>query len=469
MWFRMKKFSLLFLVALLFAAVALPAYADSAITVSSQDVSLDFPKTLTFTLDASSSAEIQNITLVAHFRDVTRRVKAKFTPGNSVQAKIEWNLDTQSSGSDGGYLPPGVDFNYTWLIEDAAGGKLETPSKTFTITDTRIKWDVVEDDSISIHWYGANHAWGQQVYDAAVAMLPQLREELGAEPKTKVNVWLYSDRDDFRTSMPDMNDWTGGRSFGEYSSILLLVSEYEQLQAIQGVRHELTHQVIYDSLGSGLARTAFPHWMNEGLATYHEFDGKGLASYLGDPLQRAIKGNSLTRLKTLDGNFSPNSNEALLSYALSYSVIEMMLQQYGQEKMRDAFALFKTGTHAEEVFQTVYGVNTDGLDNQYRKSVGLAERSPSLGAGAFTPAAQPTFALSSAETPEPKGAATPTTQSVSVANTPASGAATPASQNPSGSNSGGASTGLCGGVLGGFALAMFGAYEWRKRRNPHRF
>lgn len=466
----MKKLSYLFLVACLFGAVALPAYAaDSGITVASQNVSLDFPKTMTFTLTVSSTAEIQAVTLVAHFRDVTRRVKAKITPGTSVDAKIEWNLDTESSGNDGGYLPPGVEFEYSWLIEDAAGGKLETPSKTYTITDTRINWDVVQDDTLSIHWYGANRSYGQNVFDAAIAMLPQLREELGAEPKTKVNVWLYTNRDDFRTSMPNMNDWTGGRSFGEYSSILLLVNEFEQQEAIRGVRHELTHQVIYDSLGSGLSRTAFPHWMNEGLATYHEYDGKGLAGFLQEPLDQAIATNNLTRLKTLDGNFSPDSNEALLSYALSYSIIEMMLKDYGQEKMRDAFALFKQGTHSEEVFKTVYGTNTDGLDNQYRKAVGLKERTTAQqGAGSFTPAAAPTFALSSAETSVPKAGATATKQSVAVANTPAPANATPVTQSGNSTNNGAGSTGLCGGILGGFALAMFGAYEWRKRRGPHR-
>jgi hypothetical protein len=463
----MKKISLFIIAALAFAVFALPASADDGITVGSQNVSLDFPKTMTFALDASGAAEIRSVMLVVRFRDVTRRIQAKITPGKQVDAKIEWNLDTETSGNDGGYLPPGVTFNYTWVIEDAAGNKLETPSKSFTVTDNRISWQTVEDDTVAIHWYGADKPFGQAVFDSATSMIPTLREELGAEPTSQVNVWLYTDREDFRTSMPNMNEWTGGRSFGEYSSILLLISAFERQQTIQGVRHELTHQVIYDSLGSGLARTAFPHWMNEGLATYHEYDGEGLASLLNNPLQQAIRNDTLPRLRTLDAAFSPDSQEALLSYAMSYSVIEMMLQEYGEDKMREVFALFKKGTHAEEAFQKVYGTTTDGLDNQYRKSVGLPERELAQGGLPTAPAA-PTFALSSAETPVPGGSATATPKSVSAVNTPAPAAATAVPQSGTTSDSGGAPTELCGVGLGGLALAMFGAYEWRKHRRPSR-
>jgi hypothetical protein len=459
----MKKTIFLCFAALAFFVFALPAAADTAITVNRQDVSLDFPKTITFTLDVASAEEIQSITLVARFRQVTRRLKAKITPAKEVNAKIEWNLDTETSGNDGGYLPPGVSFDYTWLVQDAAGNTLETPTKTFTVTDNRISWQTVEDDTLAIHWYGADRPYGQRVFDSATAMLPRLRDELGAEPKSKVHVWLYTDREDFRSSMPNMNEWTGGRSFGEYSSIMLLTSAFQQQEAIQGVRHELTHQVIYDSLGNGLARTAFPHWMNEGLATYHEYDGKGLTDFLNDPLQEAIRNNSLPRLKTLDGNFSPNSDEALLSYGMSYSLIDMMLREFGPEKMQEAFALFKEGTHVETVFERVYGTTTDGLDNRYRKQVGLPERTESQ-SGGTAPQVVPTFALSSAETPAPKGAVTATPPSVSLANTPAPAVSTAVPQSGAGNTNSGATTGLCGGVLGGLALATFGAYGWRKRR-----
>jgi hypothetical protein len=199
------------------------------------------------------------------------------------------------------------------------------------------------------------------------------------------------------------------------------------------------------------------------LATYHEFDGKGLDPFLDEPMQLAIQNDTLPRLKSLESNFSPVTEEAYLSYGMSYSIIDMMLKQFGEEKMRAVFALFKQGTPAEKAFEQVYGLTTDGLENQYRKSVGLPERGTGH-SGIPTVRAMPTFSLSSAETPVPGGAATATPPAVSLANTPAPAAATSAPQSSNPAPNSGATTGLCGGVLGGLALAMFGAREWRKRR-----
>jgi len=52
-----------------------------------------------------------------------------------------------------------------------------------------------------------------------------------------------------------------------------------------------------------------------------------------EPLDTAIEDRTLPRLKTLDGNFSPDSDEALLSYGVSYSIVAMLFKNYGEGKM----------------------------------------------------------------------------------------------------------------------------------------
>lgn len=469
----MKK-SILFIAANLFIAaivvfgfMARPAFADNSVSVTNQKVAYDFPKSMTFTADVANASNITKITLVVRFPTVTRRVPVEFTPGANVHIRLDWNLDSENSTADGGYLPPGVTATYTWLLEDAAGTKTETDPQTFTVQDNRIAWQTVEDDALSINWYGAGKSFGQSIFDAGKKTSAMVRQQLGAATGGKVYIWFYTNDEDFQTSMPGMNVWTGGRSFGEYRVIILHTSAQDLQDAIQGAQHELTHQVVYDGLGSGLAREAFPPWLNEGLATYNEFDGGTMAPFLNDPYQQAIKNDTLPTLRSRDGAFPPDPHEALLSYGISFGVVDFLFKQFGNAKMTEMFSEFKQGNSADQIFVKVFGVNTDGIDNLFRKSVGLPERDLSK-AGFFTPEAAPTFALSSAETSVPSSGATATPRAVSIANTPAPAAATAVTSSGNSSNSGGASSGICGGVLGGFALAMVGAYEWRKRRGPNR-
>lgn len=462
----MKRLFLLFGALLAAAALGAPvAAAAGSVTVQNQNVTIDFPTKLTFTVDASSDADIQDVLLTLRFPSVARKVKAKLTPGKQVKASVEWNLDEQNSGANGGYLPPGVSFDYTWTITDAAGNKLETQPKTFTISDNRIQWDTVENNTLAIHWYGKDKTFGQQAFDSGVKTLAAVSQELGSSTTGKVNVWLYTNLDDFRTSMPNMNSWTGGRSFGEYRVIILYVAPSElQSVTIGGIQHELTHQVVFDSLGSSVARQALPPWLNEGLATYHQYNGGPMEQFLAKAMQEAIQTDTVPRLKSRDADFPPDPTQAYVSYGLSFSIVEMLIKNYGLPKFQQMYKLFQQGLSADDVFQQVYGTNTDGLDNIWRKSVGLTERNYS-NSGLPTAAARPTFSLSSAETPAPKGSATPTAASVSQLNTPAPAAATtvPQSANTtSGKTQGPASTGLCG--IGGIALAMVGAYGWRRRR-----
>lgn len=465
----MNKVWLFFLILLLAVAyLAAPVRADSAISVTDQAFELIFPKEIRFSLTVSSQAEITDLTLVVRFPKATMRLKPKFTPGKQVQTTAVWNLDTETSSATGGYLPPGVSGEYSWVIRDAAGNTFETSPQPFTITDNRLTWQNLHNEKISINWYGADESYGQAIFDAANAITAKLREQLGVTNNAQVQIWLYTDSADFKSSMPDTNVWTGGRSFGDYGIIMLLVSAQDLQEAIEGVRHELTHQVIYESLGSGLARSAFPHWMNEGLATYNQFDGGPLPRYFSTRLNNAIQNDTLPRLKSRDGNFPSDPEEAYLSYAMSWAIVDFLFREFGTDKMQQLYALFQKGMNADEALRQVLGVDTDGLENLWRKTVNLPPRDYAQ-VGVPTPGAIPTFALSSAETPAPVSGATATPRvatatapSVAKVNTPAPANPTRAPQTGKTERAGGLG-GLCGSVFGGLALAMFGAWRLSRR------
>ncbi len=102
---------------------------------------------------------------------------------------------------------------------------------------------------------------------------------------------------------------------------------------------------------------------------------------------QAKAADQLLTLRSLAGSFSEESDRAKLSYTESYSVVNFLIQTYGRDKMTALLAALHDGATADEALQSVYGFNTDGLENAWRASIGAA---PRVGASNPTPVPTPT-------------------------------------------------------------------------------
>jgi hypothetical protein len=63
--------------------------------------------------------------------------------------------------------------------------------------------------------------------------------------------------------------------------------------------------------------------------------------------------------------------EANLAYGESGAVVKFMVDTYGSEAMSKLLSIFGEGALYDEAFQQAIGVDTDGLDNAFRASLGL--------------------------------------------------------------------------------------------------
>ncbi len=460
----MKKF---FVIALTLALWALwssaPARAQSPIQVTTAPYQVEIAKRITFPVTVSSAADITKMYLAVRFPGTNAagsRIFPKFTPAKKVETTAVWNLDRDLVNVPGGYLPPGAQGTYSWHIEDAAGNVLDTPPAPFRVTDERFEWRKLENDRFAVYWYRGDDAFGQTIFDRLNQTIDRIEQAIGARYPDKIQVFVYADDNAFQSILSpghDNTEFVGATPVDEFS-VMLVKSAPEDLSfAIVAAPHELVHMVIDQELGVGLGQVTMPLWMNEGLASYYEYDPPQMEERYQTLLDDAIKKDRLLRLRNY-ANTRPNDyREGLLMYGQGYSVVEFIVNEFGSDKLTQIFQELKRGS-ADDAFQKVLGVNQDGLENLWRKSIGapLKEYATQV---TPTPAAQPTFALSSAETPA--GQPTPTQQSVAAANTPAPVAPTPAASGAPSSNSGG---NLCGIGFGGLALAMVGAYSWRKRK-----
>lgn len=444
---------LLALASLLFMPA--PVHAQGPITVSANNFTANFPRTLVFQLEAQSSSRITAVALVAQIDGVptSSRQLPDFTPDNQVKARYEWNLARN-------YLPPGVSGQYYWTIEDSAGNKLETSKQPFRVEDASHTWQKLSNEKLALNWYSGGASFGKALFDNGVSAMSFIQQDTNVTVDRQIQIWIYASRADFfRALEPGAAEWTGGRAFPDYTIILINIEPSNLDWGKGATAHEITHQVIHQKIRSPLGDLSMPHWVDEGLAVYYEGTPGKVDSQFADPLQRAIKNDTLVPVRTLTGSFPADSRAAELAYGQSWSVIDFIFRKYGKEKMTQLLQGFKTGGAFDDIFNKVLGVDTDGLENQWRADIGAKPRSvPTRDSRA--PTAFPTFSLSTDDsTPAPRAAASPTTQSVARNVTPA---APPTSAPQAPTNP--VST-FCGGGFALLALGIFGAMKlgWDRR------
>ena len=244
-------------------------------------------------------------------------------------------------------------------------------------------------------------SFGQALFDYGVNSLAFLERDTGVTVERQIQVYIYGDRDDFFNALePGAKEWTGGRAFPEYGVVLIDIAPSDLAWGRGALAHELTHQVIHQKIRSPLGELSLPPLIDEGLAVYYESPG-ALDSQRVIPLRRAIRDDTLLPLRSLTKAFSADMNIAALSYAESYSVVDFIFRHYGRDKMAQLLQHFKQGGLYDDIFDQVFGVNIDGLENEWRKDIGAKPRAlPTR--SLVTPTPFPTFSLSTEATPTPK-------------------------------------------------------------------
>ena len=467
---KVKRVLMLLAASLLLFATARSASAQSGISVSDTSLKLNFPTNMTFHLSAMSSSQITSASLAVHFpaTSATTRIPANFTQNIKLDTSVVWNLGTGSSSAVGGYLVPGTSGEYSWHITDAGGDTLDTPATAFRVVDNRHTWKELKNDRVAIDWYDGDAIFGQSVFDRANRTLDSIENDIGAKVDRQIQIWMYGSQDDLLSALPPgQPEWVGGQSFDDFNIVLVDApgSGANSLDnAIRGALHEMTHQVIAEAMRGPFSQ-ALPRWMNEGLAVYHEFDPPHLDDFQQPPLQQAIKQDTLFHLQSLESNFPADPDQADVAYGESYGVVSYMISRYGSDKMKQIFTLFRNGATADEAFQQVLGVDEDGLENLWRKSVG-AQQKDYVKEATATPGTVPTMSLSSADTPVAARATPPSVALQQTPTLPPSNTATlPASNTPTPqSGTGGGGGGFCGGLFGGAGLVAFGLWKVKKRK-----
>jgi hypothetical protein len=360
----MKKiiFPALLILALLVFLVSGAVRAGSGLTVSDTSARVDFPASITFSIDAESDVSITDIRLhysVVHMAhaQVTAEVYITFTPAESV--KTQWVWDMRRTGG----LPPGSTVNYWWTLTDAGGKKIETELFLVHIEDERYDWKTLQQGQVTLYWYEGDDSFAGELMAATQEALARLAANTGAELASPVRLYIYASQSDLLGAMVYPQEWTGGVAYSEYGIIAIGI-EQTQSQLEWGKRtisHELTHLVINQVTYNPY--NYLPNWLNEGLAMTSEGELE-LSFVLA--LSRAEAENSYISVRSLCSPFSVYIDQTVLAYAESYKVVSYLIDEYGREKMFELLNVFKQGSGYDEALERIYGFNMDELNSLWQ-------------------------------------------------------------------------------------------------------
>ena len=364
---------------LIVAAMMLPYFPAG--TASAADIFVegnsylnDYPNQIRFFLNVNSTSEIRRVMLYYQFEPspVLTYAFPQFQRGEKVSVEYTWNTQRR-------YIPPGVQMKYYWVIENAAGSRFKTEPQRFTVEDMRFKWKQTAKGNVTISWYRGDQNFADTLMSFTQVALTRLSQEAGIEMKDPVHIYIYASKADLLGALePKAQEWTGGRAMPELGLIILNVDPDRSglSWAERALPHELSHLVVGRVTENPYGD--IPHWLDEGMAMRAEGDP---TSEFTRSLDLAIRNNQLISIRSLASNFPTDSDDALLSYAESYSIVTFMLREFGREKMAELLSIFKEGVTYDEALQRSFGTDLDGLEEQWRASLDL----PPLEVGSTSP------------------------------------------------------------------------------------
>jgi hypothetical protein len=405
--------------------LARPVHAQDAITVLTDEHEHVFKVSMTFRLRAESASAISAVRLFYRTTGQTsaNRVEPEFESGTTVDVEHEVDMADEEN-----YLPPMIGIEYWWVIETANGGKLKTERVPFVYDDTRYEWDVLESDLLRLYWHDQPEAFGRTHFQAAEDAAEDLRDEFGVTPDDPVSIVIYNSHEELMSVLIDASaEWTGAVNFSGRGSIAIGLGSSAWMERV--IPHELTHamldQVTKPPFGD------IPRWLNEGLAMRSE---GGLTTEERALLADAIENDQLVSLRALNSAFADARDQAVLSYAESYSLVEFIIDQHGTDELGQLIGVFAEGAHYDDAMLEVFGADMDGIEDLWREHIGAPPRSgetrvtpaPEVTATA-TAAAVPAVPTPTASQPTPTAVAAAPTATSSPTPTEPAPTATPAS------------------------------------------
>ena len=344
---------------------AVPATAAAGITVVESRVSYSFAQQITFTLQATSEADITRVYLFFHATgdEQAESVTTAIEPGRQVNVNYVHELRRSP-------LPPFATVAFWWQIEDAAGNSLTTEPQHFQYTDNRFRWQQAGSEGFTVHWIEGHGdpTFGQAALDIARASAEKSSAELRARVPQSIDIYIYDAQPNLDAAMMlTGREWVSGQAQPELGVVVVPIpfEEGYTSRMKRYLPHEITHLLVYQAVTPAGYRFV-PKWLDEGLATANE---RLPTPEYAVALEEARAQGRLMPIEDLCVPFSPDSSNAFLAYAESDSLVRFISERYGIQGIRALLAAYADGASCTGGVQKGLNMSLSGLETAWRTSL----------------------------------------------------------------------------------------------------
>lgn len=328
------------------------------ITVVASTVAADFPTSLTFDLVAEAGTPISAVEL--YWRAVQSPTVALARPEVEPATRVELKHSIDMTIN---YLPPGVDIEYWWRIGAAGGEMLETEPQRFFYMDDDHDWESRTAGQMTVWWYEGGGSFADAVLTSANGALARLSERFQVVTDAQYKVVIYANDSDFEAAQSaNSAEWIGGLAYTGLDLVIAqLAPNSGEAEIGRLVPHEVSHLVLYRATENPY--NSPPAWLDEGVATYNQ---DTTDTRLERSLNAAVDDGALMPVQALNGGFPLDPDQALLAYAESESIVEFIIDTYGDEALARLIAIFRDSVTYDVAVERTLGITIEELDAAWK-------------------------------------------------------------------------------------------------------
>jgi peptidase MA superfamily protein len=276
------------------------------------------------------------------------------------------------TGAD--YVTPNTSVTYRWRATDDDGTVTLSDEGSLRYEDDRpgLDWQSAQLGETTVHWYGSAEAQARRFGELTALGVDRAERLLGTQLAGPVDVFVYDDREDFFGALgPGAREWTGAAAYSEIRTIFMWLGGGSEAYLERAMVHEVTHIVFHDATDNPFHEPA--RWLNEGTAVWSETQDAGEER---STVEAEAAGEGLFAFEAITEQFPIGDRGAGLSYAQGTTMVDMIIDEYGEEAMARITAAYRAGATDEEALQAGSGVPADELYDDFYAAFGVDAPTP---------------------------------------------------------------------------------------------